>query len=1209
MLELRKGKSTKSYENDFFRLLASGLITEFDKRGWNGLLMGMPESLAFEGLQIDCLLITNDQIILIDFKNYSGDLELPEAESFAYGFWLINGEVAVRGGSSINPYKQLGKQRAKLAKVLEKTMRDFDKKTVFTLVCFHGQININGEVPRHIIGFDVVDSTTVFNKIVDIIDVENGNHQYLKPATKTLFTEKLFSAPEYELSITYEAEEAFYTEDASKITDDVLQSFAEVCSADAAAEGTYDSTIQDFLKSKDRVLIVSGNTKSGKTGLIPRIRDLAFDLGFTEVPVFAYSSRLRQKMLKNYPELEEVDSLFGEVFDFGNASVDENYKKTIPVKVLRQTEEESHQEEELYIIDDSQLISNSNSGSEILQFGTGCLLDDLFSYLQLNKYPERKVVFLGDVNRISYGSKVENVMHADYLSCYLENKDISTEIRRLALPPRTSGSEIIKVCNKIAEDIAEEKYNELVIANTNEVSVGGTENEIAILKATFNDPILNKILVYTNKQANQINLWIKKQLAKNGSRIGAGDAIVFNSPIEAYAPQCIFNEDTPFGGNDQPFNFDEPKRIDNGSFATVISVEFEGIINKASTIKGEAISLTFIPCQVRLHDSSTLQMYVFDNYLRADKSELTTSENMAYQVILSALLQDFMSNYAFEDSDEFKEMEKKNDASKANTGKPYYYLNDKGEYRLKEDGRSLPPEVKQFRKRIEKKLLTDSSTDYFKIYNAARIKYAWAMTVNRAMAYSFDSVFFDTKQGENHGRTNKDYFKWLYTGFAAAESKIELINWKPISPFMNTNFNPVSHGPAPKTKHNILTFSNNDKTKEAEFENFIAGCLAGTGWKLVDILPRPYLEIVKLQKGESTLELFFDYNGKGEVKAPRLKSGSNEDLEEVVEIIESAPNDAGEIKVTEEYKKMGNCFDVLLGLLKSRNIKTEIKSAQKWNVIFELTTSSEKVEVQCWYDSCGMVSKFNLISGSTALFNAIIEIIEETYSIKRTSSKESTKVEVAAEVQERHDDNRKNEEKPVDKPDPISYTSAVEWKLEEYDDLPLLMQVTEPRLSLVDEIGANEAIAYVDGSYREDARGPVVGSGIYITVLINEIRYAKEISYGFKVDEPGSRNVTGETQAAMIAVEWAIRHGVNDLIIRYDYIGVAAWAEGSWKAKNDKTKAYAAFMKSAMRHLNIHFEKVNAHSGDAGNDKADRLAGNPEKMVDARGIWKENRIG
>lgn len=980
MLQLCKGESTKSYENYFFRLLAAGLTNEFDKRGWNGLLMGMPKSLNVESLQIDCLLVTDNQIILIDFKNYDGDLELPDTENFDTGSWLINGETKVRGGSSINPYKQLGKQRAKLIELIDKKIEKFDKNTVFTIVCFHGKVKIIGEIPRQIIGFSIVDSATIIDKIIDIIDVKTGKHEYMKPAVKSLFTDKLFFAPDYQLSTTLEVGAIPEKKDVGRDTDDASQSSIVTHYSETVTESTYDIQIQDFLKSEDRVLIVSGNTMSGKTELIPRIREIAFDLGYFEVPVFVYSNRFKNRMQKNFPSIEGVDSLYGEIFDFQNEDVDENYKKKIPVKVISETEVENHQGGELFIIDDSQFITNSSFDSETLQFGTGCLLDDLFSYLQLNKYPERKIVVIGDTNRISYGSEVENAMNADYLVSYLNSKGISTNIHRVILPPRTDASEIIKVCNKIAENINTEKYSELIITNNNEVGVNRIEHT-AILEATYKDPNHNKILVYTNEQAKHINFDIKKKLAQNGSSIGAGDIIVFNSTIKAYSPKCIINEDTPFGGNEQPFNFDEPKRINNGSFAAVIAVDSEGTISLSRSIHGQTINLTFIPCQVKLQDSSILQIYVFDNYLRADKAELETLENIAYKEVLSSLLQDFMLKYTFEDSDEFKNMEMNNRKSMANTGKPYYILNDKGEYRLEKDGRSLPPEIKEFRKRIENKLLTDSSTDYFKIYNAARIKYAWALTVNKAMAYTFENVYFNTSQGENHGRTNKDYFKWLYTGFATAESKIELIDWIQISPFMHAEFSSVSSSSVPKAKNYIFVFSNKDDKVEVLLKSFIGKALAQTGWRLVDVYPSQYLEKVKLQKGEASLELFFDYNGKGEVKTPRLKAGSKEDLEEVVEILKSFYNDNTEIKKAEEYNNMGYYFNKLRDLLKNRNIKATIKIAQKWSVYWEFTKENERVEVQCWYNSHGMISKFNRIGGCNELFDEIVLIIKEKYSL------------------------------------------------------------------------------------------------------------------------------------------------------------------------------------------------------------------------------------
>lgn len=982
MIELRKGKSTKSYENDFFRLLADGLSKEFDKREWDGILIGMPQSLVLEDLQIDCLLVTDDQIILIDFKAYGGDLVLPEEDSFDYGVWRINGEIAVRGGSSINPYKQLGKQRAKLVRLLERTIYNFDRNTVFTLVCFHNQVNIIGEVPRRIVGFGIADSTTILNKIVDIIDVESEKHEYMKPKVKSLFSDKLFFAPLYQKSIEFILNAIPDTEVVVSPVDNSSQRSMITHSTEKLHESAYDIHIRDFLKSDDRAFIISGITMSGKTGLIPRIREIAFDSGYFDVPVFAYSNRMKKKMLKNYPEIEEVDSLYGEIYDFGKEDVDENYKRLIPVKVISEIDVENLHRGELFIVDDSQFITNSSFNSESLQFGTGCLLDDLFSYLKLDKYPNRKVLFIGDSNRISYGSKVENVMNVDYLITYLYSKGISTNIQRLIMSPKTEGSEIIKVCNKIAENINSENYNELIITNSKDVCVDSSE-QIAILEATFKEPNHNKILVYTNEQANQINYFIKRKLAQNDTSIGVGDTIVFNSTIKAYSPKYIINEKTPFGSNEQPFNFDEPKRIDNGSFATVTSVDSESIVTLPIISKGQTINLTFIPCQVKLSDSSIVQIYVFDNYLRSNKADLELEENIAYQILLTSLLKEHLSNSRFEDSNEFKRMEMNNNNSLSNTGKPYYILNDSGEYRLEIDRRLLPPEIKEFRKRIENKLLMDSTTDYFKIYNAARIKYAWALTVNKAMAYTFENVYFDTSQGENHGRTNKDYYKWLYTGFATAERKIELINWKPISPFMNVEFSLDSNGSLPKTKNYIYVFSNNAEDKDVEFEIFMTNSLAQTNWRLVDISPRPYLEIVKLQKEETSLELFFDYNGKGEVKAPRLKTGSKENLEEIVEIIKSSNIDNNIIENNEDYKNMEEYFNELIILLNSRNINGKVKLSQKWSVYLEFSKKNQIVNIQCWYNSHGMISKFNYIEGSKELYNEIVEIIKETYSLNK----------------------------------------------------------------------------------------------------------------------------------------------------------------------------------------------------------------------------------
>lgn len=85
------------------------------------------------------------------------------------------------------------------------------------------------------------------------------------------------------------------------------------------------------------------------------------------------------------------------------------------------------------------------------------------------------------------------------------------------------------------------------------------------------------------------------------------------------------------------------------------------------------------------------------------------------------------------------------------------------------------------------------------------------------------------------------------------------------------------------------------------------------------------------------------------------------------------------------------------------------------------------------------------------------------------------------------------------------------------------------------------------------------------------------------------RNVAGELAAAVQAIEWANRQGIEAVVLHHDYIGIAAWARGEWKTNNRFTQAYAAFVKPYLQLVS--FNKVAGHTGVEGNELADKLAG------------------
>lgn len=130
--------------------------------------------------------------------------------------------------------------------------------------------------------------------------------------------------------------------------------------------------------------------------------------------------------------------------------------------------------------------------------------------------------------------------------------------------------------------------------------------------------------------------------------------------------------------------------------------------------------------------------------------------------------------------------------------------------------------------------------------------------------------------------------------------------------------------------------------------------------------------------------------------------------------------------------------------------------------------------------------------------------------------------------------------------------------------------------------------AFVDGSYNK--KTGVSGWGGFLV-----LEDGTEIELSGSTDKPDlteMRNVAGEIMGCMDAVQEALGRNLSMLHIYYDYMGIECWATGAWKANKPGTKAYAAFMRNAMRKfsLDIRFHKVAAHTGIPGNERADKLA-------------------
>lgn len=134
---------------------------------------------------------------------------------------------------------------------------------------------------------------------------------------------------------------------------------------------------------------------------------------------------------------------------------------------------------------------------------------------------------------------------------------------------------------------------------------------------------------------------------------------------------------------------------------------------------------------------------------------------------------------------------------------------------------------------------------------------------------------------------------------------------------------------------------------------------------------------------------------------------------------------------------------------------------------------------------------------------------------------------------------------------------------------------------------------YTDGSYRDGQY-----SWAYAFVKDGKIIY-EDSNTGKNPAAASMRNVAGEIAAVLYAVKRAAELGVK-IRIYHDYVGIAHWATGEWKARNKFTQFYAQKMKEYRGIYS--FRKVKSHSGNHFNDYVD------QKAKDALDIRTEDKM-
>ena len=127
--------------------------------------------------------------------------------------------------------------------------------------------------------------------------------------------------------------------------------------------------------------------------------------------------------------------------------------------------------------------------------------------------------------------------------------------------------------------------------------------------------------------------------------------------------------------------------------------------------------------------------------------------------------------------------------------------------------------------------------------------------------------------------------------------------------------------------------------------------------------------------------------------------------------------------------------------------------------------------------------------------------------------------------------------------------------------------------------------AYIDGSF--DSKTNAYSFGGVLIMDGKEYPYKKK----FEPDEYSSlRNVAGEIQGAGFIIAYAVKKGIKELHIFYDYLGIEKWFTHEWKANSKIAVDYQILADRVKDKIKVYFHKVKSQTNNHYNDYADKLA-------------------
>ena len=475
-------------------------------------------------------------------------------------------------------------------------------------------------------------------------------------------------------------------------------------------------SFEDFLKSDSQVFMLRGAAGTGKTTLLKEFiailqkKHRGFGL---MAPTGRAAHIISEKTGADASTIHRYIYAIGKL-RANNLTKDEEENDTLHFSFA--LKENPVEKDFVYLVDESSMISNQYTDSELFMFGSGFLLSDIFQYIE-----GRKIVFIGDYAQLPpVGMNFSPALDKNYLT--EKFKCGVVEITLNEVMRQDSKSVLLENVTKLREKIDAKNFVEFKLTPGPKFCIAETDllEPYYALSHKLPSP-KGAIITHTNRIALDYNIRIREHyFGINAHKVQEGDLLLIARN-----------------------NYNYTYELFNGNIVKVIAAQSDNEVEKKTIHiklgrgKYNEVDLYFRNVTFAFRykgESVTLSAKILDNFLDRPEGQLDGD-------ILRAMIVDFEQRLPSEIKSNLYGIRKYLRSNKA------------------DDSR-----IKELAEAYKNHLLKDP------YYNAVICKYGYAMTCHKAQGGEWENIYVDLFRFG--GNRNEDYFRWAYTALTRSSSNL-----------------------------------------------------------------------------------------------------------------------------------------------------------------------------------------------------------------------------------------------------------------------------------------------------------------------------------------------------------------------------------------------------------------------------------------------------